>query len=42
MIQAQLADINQNNVQKESLRQGFPNFVWPCTPSVFRYMSMYP
>jgi len=22
--------------------QGFPTFLWPCTPSAFRQMSMYP
>ena len=25
-----------------ALGQGFSNFFWPCTPSAFRQMSMYP
>jgi len=24
------------------IQQGFPTFLWPCTPSAFRHMSMYP
>jgi len=24
------------------LGQVFPNFLWPCTPSAFRCMNMYP
>jgi len=25
-----------------ALDQGFPLFLWPCTPLAFRQMSMYP
>jgi len=24
------------------LGQVFPNFLWPCIPSAYRWMSMYP
>jgi len=26
----------------DDLGQGFPTFLWPCTPLAFRQMSMYP
>jgi len=34
-------DITMNEISVV-LHQGFPTFLWPCTPSEFRQMSMYP
>jgi len=30
------------SLEPVGLKQGFPTFVLPCTPSAFRQMSMYP
>ena len=30
------------HARNDAINQGFPTFIWPCTHSAFRQMSMYP
>jgi len=36
------SDLKNLSPNTSGLGQVFPNFLWLCTPSAFRYMSMYP